>query len=82
MKVRMSGGPGSMGVGGKIFASLFLLLFLGMGSLFAYFIARGFFGSLKTYGWKPAECRIVESRAVEDESKSSSRFRFDVLYRY
>jgi hypothetical protein len=75
-------GSGSMGFGGKIFASLFLMVFLGMGSLFAYFIARGFFGSLKTYGWKPAECRIVESRAVEDGSKGGSRFRFDVLYRY
>jgi len=84
MRVQLTsgGGSGSMGIGGKIFASLFLMVFLGMGSLFAYFIVRGFFGSLKTYGWKPAECRIVESRAVEDGSKGGSRFRFDVLYRY
>src|SRR5438105_13665821 len=84
MRVQLTsgGGSGSMGNGGKIFASLFLMGFLGIGSLFAYFIARGFFGSLEPYGWKPAECRIVESRSVEDGSKGGSRFRFDVLYRY
>ena len=70
-----------MGIGGKIFASLFLSVFLGMGCLFAYFVARGFFQSLATYTWRSAQCLIVESRAIEDGSKGS-RFRLDVLYRY
>ena len=56
----------SAGVGGRIFASLFFLVFLGMGLLFCVFIVREVYGGAKTYSWPKVECVIIDSRVQED----------------
>jgi hypothetical protein len=54
-----------LGVGGKIFASLFYLVFAGIG-----LVVTGLFGAemlkgMASWGWEVAECRVLASR-VED----------------
>ncbi len=71
----------SISAGGRIFGSLFFLVFLGMGLLFCVFIGREVYLGAKTYSWQPAECVILESR-VDEEGKGEHPYRFQVRYEY
>ena len=72
------------GVAGRLFLSLFFLVFLGMGSLFAWFIARDAISGLRSWTWKPTECEITTSRVreVDDSGQRTGTFGFEVQYRY
>src|SRR5437899_3914728 len=71
----------SPGLGGRIFGSLFFLMFFGMGLLFCVLIVREVYGGAKTYSWPKAECLIIESR-VQEDGKSQRPYRFRVRYDY
>ena len=69
------------GVGGRLFSTVFFLVFLGMGLLFCVFIGREVYLGAKTYGWQRADCVILESR-VEENGKGEKPYRFRVRYEY
>ncbi|HEY7368599.1 MAG TPA: DUF3592 domain-containing protein [Thermoanaerobaculia bacterium] len=69
-------------MGGKIFLSLFLSVFLGMGLVFTYLVARSAVGTIKTYRWEETPCRILESGIREDSSGGSRKFVFEAAYEY
>ncbi|HEY7863544.1 MAG TPA: DUF3592 domain-containing protein, partial [Thermoanaerobaculia bacterium] len=69
-------------MGGKIFLSLFLSIFLAMGLLFTYFLARESVRTVATYRWDESSCRILESAIREDTSGGSRKFLFEVAYEY
>jgi hypothetical protein len=70
-----------LGIGGRLVGTLFFLVFLGMGSLFCFFIAREFFLNLQTRNWPAVECVILESR-VQDEKSGENPYAFAVRYEY
>src|SRR5262245_50096946 len=67
-----------MTVVGRIWASLALLLFLGMGLVLSTVVWRS---ATQTRFWKATDCVIVESRVVEDGSRDAP-YRFRVRYAY
>jgi hypothetical protein len=70
---------GSRSVVGRIFLSLFFLVFFGMGLLFTAFIVRQTCIDARTYSWPKAECVILES-GVRDKG-GNSPYEFQVHYR-
>ncbi|MCP5521922.1 MAG: DUF3592 domain-containing protein [Verrucomicrobiales bacterium] len=80
--VGSSGKPA--GVGGKIFLTLFLLVFLGMGLLFTGFLVREVVRSAKTRFWPAIPCVVLESGVVEhtDDRDNNSPYLCSVQYRY
>jgi hypothetical protein len=74
------GSGSSRSVVGRIFLSLFFLVFFGMGLLFTAFIVRQTYIDARTYGWPKAECVILESR-VHDNG-GNSPYEFQVHYQY
>lgn len=71
----------SRGTVGKLGLSLFLFIFLAMGTLFEVLVVREFFRALAQRSWQPVQCRIVTS-AVEDESRNDIKYTFTVQYTY
>jgi hypothetical protein len=71
----------SVGVGGRIFGSLFFFVFLAMGLAFCVFIGREVYLGAKTYTWPRVECVILDSRVVED-AKDNRPYRFQIRYEY
>lgn len=69
------------GIGGRLFGSLFFLVFLGMGLLFCGLLCREVYRSAQTYRWPAAECVVLESRVQEDRNDEHP-YRFQVRYEY
>jgi hypothetical protein len=74
----------NLGVGGKVFASLFFGVFLGMGGLFVAMIGKSVWQVAETYRWTRADAEIVTSvaRQQSGSSDSSKPYEFAVEYRY
>jgi hypothetical protein len=72
------------GVFSKVFASLILLFFLGLGSFFTYLVARSVVSGARAYSWEETPCEIVSSRVVRNPPSADpeEKFVFDVEYRY
>jgi hypothetical protein len=73
-----------MGIGGKLFLSLFGLVFLGVGLLLGWVILREAAGGLQTWSWRKTDCEITGS-AVRQQNQGGNQngdFFFDVNYRY
>jgi uncharacterized protein DUF3592 len=58
-------GSAPTSVGGRIAASLFFLVFAGMGLVVTGFFFVGMKNGMVSWGWKPAECRVLTSQ-VDD----------------
>ena len=71
-----------LGIGGRIFGSLFFLVFFGMGALFCFLIGREFYLSAQMRSWTRTECVIVESQVSEDRTRSENPYKFVVRYDY
>jgi hypothetical protein len=72
------------GVVGRLFQSLFFLLFLGMGLLFVWLVARDSIPGLRTWTWKKTGCEITASSVAEtdQQERRTGNFYFQVEYRY
>ncbi|MFN2385333.1 MAG: DUF3592 domain-containing protein [Thermoanaerobaculia bacterium] len=72
------------GVFSKVFASVVLLFFLGIGSFFTYLVARSVVSGARTYSWVQTPCEIVSSRVARNPASADpdEKFVFDVEYRY
>jgi hypothetical protein len=72
------------GVGGKLFLTLFGLVFAGMGSLVLWLFARDAISGLQTWTWRKTNCAIVASNVSQHErdGRESGDFFFDVKYSY
>lgn len=72
------------GIGGKIFATLFFLVFLGMGLLFTGFLIREVVKSAQTRFWTATPCLILESGVTEESADrdNNSPYVATVQYRY
>lgn len=81
VRLRIRHRSGASSIPGRLFMTLFGLAFVGLGSTFVFFIARGFLRSVDTYGWTPAECVITASR-VETISDEGETYRLLVEYRW
>ena len=73
-----------MGVGGKLVQTVFFLFFFGMGSVFAFLIAREALAGLQTWTWQKTPCQFVRSeiRDTDPRGRRSSAYYFDVEYHY
>ncbi len=69
---------------GKIATSLFLFIFLAMGSVFFWLLMRDTVGALRTWTWHKTPCEILASAVREPDpgERRSGDFYFDVKYRY
>lgn len=65
---------------GRIFTSLFFLVFLGAGLVFTWMTALGAWQNLRTFGWPETTCTITASSVAEDPVADS--YEFNVTYRY
>lgn len=80
--VRMSSdGPR---IGGKLFASVFFLVFLAFGLGFAVPICRGIAATLRMRAWTASECTVLASGVEEHPgaAEADESYRFTVTYRY
>jgi hypothetical protein len=74
---------GQAGVFGKLFATLFFLVFFAAGAFFTSLLIRDVAQSARTYSWRKTECRIESSHVTEDRrSGDSSPYQFEVEYNY
>ena len=69
-------------VAGRLFLTLFLLMFFGAGLLFAWFIGREFLGTAKPYAWKETGCLILSSQAGERGWDNHGPFVVRIRYQY
>jgi len=69
---------------GKCFTSLFFLFFLGMGSVFVWFIARDAFATIRTWSWTKTDCEIISSDVSDKNPKGvhTGDFYVDIKYHY
>ena len=84
VRIDLSGHGGSHKLAaavGKLFPSLFFLVFFGMGSLFEVFFAREFGRAIGQRFWEKIPCAIVRSEVLE-QSGHESRFAFTVSYQF
>lgn len=72
------------GPAGKVFLSFFFLIFFGMGVAFTWLVAREALAGLRTWTWKPTDCRILTSQVTDTDpqGKSKGNFYFRVSYQY
>jgi len=72
------------GAAGRLFLSLFFLVFLGMGAVFVWLVAREGFAGIRTWRWKKTNCEIINSYVgdTDDEEKRTGNFYFEVRYSY
>ena len=73
-----------MGIGGKLFLTLFGLVFLGAGLLVGWVILRDAAGGLQTWSWRKTACEITASAVRQEDQGGQQKgdFTFDVKYRY
>src|SRR5687768_17584462 len=77
MKPRIGAGTG---VAGRVFLTLFFLVFFAMGCLFTAFIVRQVWRDASAYSWERAECVILESQVADKGGKTP--YVFEVSYQY
>lgn len=86
MRFRLTHGRGAKitGLAGKLAATLFFLVFLGMGLLFTGLLVREVIQSASTHFWTATPCVIVESGVTEetDDRDHNSPYVCSVQYRY
>jgi hypothetical protein len=72
------------GIVGKLFSTLFFLVFLCMGSFFVWLVAREAVARLETLAWKTTRCEIIASSVGETDQagQRTGDFYFSVTYRY
>jgi hypothetical protein len=73
---------GSMGIVGRIFGTLFLLVFLVIGVIFCRLIGLEVYRSARTFKWTKTECVILESSVSVSEPPDASPYKFAVRYQY
>jgi hypothetical protein len=78
---KTAGENSGMGLGRRIFLSLFFLLFLGAGLWFTGIFVRSFWAMAVTHRWAPVECVMEESRVVP-AARGDSTPELSVRYRY
>src|SRR5260221_8924870 len=73
-----------VGVGGRIFVTLFFLVFFGMGAVFVWLVAKESAAGLRTWTWARTECQIVRSsiRDTDQRGKRKGDFHVYVQYEY
>lgn len=76
-----SGGRRQDSFAGKLGATLFFLIFFGMGLLFEVFIIREVVAVANRRSWPVINCRILES-SVRQESNSQNPYKFAVKFEY
>ena len=65
-RIRSQGsGSGPTSVGGRIAASLFYLVFAGMGLVVTGFFFVAMKNGMVSWGWEPAQCRVLTSQVEE-----------------
>lgn len=79
-----SGDPKAIGLFGRVFLSLFALVFIGMGGLFTAWLVRDGLRDLETRRWVKTECVILESSVQESRGGAGTDrgYRFQVRYQY
>lgn len=76
-----SGQPASFA--GKIFLSLFLAVFLGMGLVFTVLLGKSLLETVQSFSWPEHACVITRSEVLNDPSKDREQpYLFQVEYRY
>jgi len=80
----MSTSKAPVGVGARVFASVFFLFFMGLGLFFCGLIAREAVAGLRTWTWTKKACEIVSSevREVDSQRRKTSNYYFQVRYSY
>lgn len=69
--------------GGRIAASVFLIVFSGFGVFFLYLMGRDLAGSIEQRGtWKPVPCEIVRSEVIEERTSPRSNKPYLALIEY
>ena len=73
-----------LGIGGRLFATLFFLFFFSLGSIFVWLVAREAWAGLRTWTWPATDCEIVQSEARQSEQRgrNDGDFYLDIAYRY
>ncbi|HBC86564.1 MAG TPA: hypothetical protein DCZ94_06380 [Lentisphaeria bacterium] len=69
-------------LGSKIGLSLFLFIFLAMGSAFLIIMSYSFYREASTRFWTDTECRVVSSSIEEDGKGSQVKYIFRINYSY
>src|SRR5437763_4399220 len=69
------------GIVGRLFGTIFFLLFLGMGLIFVGLIGRESLRRFETFRWPMVTCTILSS-TVATEKYSENPYRFAVSYQY
>jgi len=80
----MSTSKAPVGVGARVFASVFFLFFMGLGLFFCGLIAREAVAGLRTWTWTKKACEIVSSevREVDSQRRKTGNYYFQVRYSY
>jgi len=81
LSVQLGSRSASTGPVGRLFFSLFCLVFFSLGCLFLWLIGRDVARSLATYRWTAVPCVIRASRVITDD-RSENPYRFTVDYEY
>lgn len=70
------------GLGGRLFITVFFLIFFGMGSVFAWLVAREAVAGVRTWMWPKTECQIVRSSVRETDSRGRKTGDFSLYVEY
>ncbi len=75
---------GERTVVGRLFVSLFMLAFLGLGVGFCVLLGRSFLDALRTYSWPESSCRILSSGVEENPGAADAEeaYRLQVRFSY
>ena len=71
---------GASGAGGRVFLTLFFLVFFAMGCLFTGFVVKQVSRDASAYSWERTECVILESSVADKGGKTP--YVFEVSYQY
>ena len=66
----------------KVFLSLFLSVFFGMGISFFSFMSYSLFGEISSYLWDKTECEVISSSIDEGTKEGHSSYSFKAVYSY
>lgn len=71
----------AVGIGEKLFLTLFFLVFSVMGTSFFIFMAKSSLVTLDINSWVKTQCTVTESR-VDEKFSDDDPFKFTVTYQY
>jgi hypothetical protein len=72
-----------LGIGGRLFVTLFFLFFFGLGSMFVGLIARDSWTGLRNWSWSATDCEITRSEVRQNNGgRRGGDFVLDLEYRY